>query len=305
MTGDLYCQLASRITGQQITPNDKEERRIWKIVFLAQVNGQSTKSLAADMKVNISTARGYVEKFALAYPDIAGILGLRGLELAMTGELRTWMGRVRRVSAIYWVASERRVRLFLSYASGEMYWFDVSPIQISWRNITCFVHRIWAVLDYRTRFLIYTSERGRIGTKYYPKIDTKQLMYLLPVRNLPWSNIRRVQRLDNSWRPVEESKFEGMDAARRVALNSAIMQGSTADLLTSMMLRSKPVAVRHGASLLASIHDELLFTVPLTSRDNFIRELGQVLESPISDRFPIPILIDIACGPRFGSMKEI
>jgi DNA polymerase I-like protein with 3'-5' exonuclease and polymerase domains len=301
-SGDLYSQVATRISGEPIT-KDSPERTQWKIVFLALINGKAPAGIARQLNCSVPQAKGYIARFGQTYPDIIGILALRSLELALSGQLFSWVARYRRVTPIYWCLTEPRVRIFQSFASGEKYWWDVVPLRSSMRNLTCFVNRIWAVQDHETRWLIYTADRGRIGTRFYPRVDDRTLLYRLPCRNLQWRNIRRIQRLDQKGRPIEESRFNGMDAARRSAVNS-VMQGGTADLLVSMMLRSQPVAHRYGARLLASIHDELLFDVPIAQHKAFIDELYRVLEATPGPGFIIPVAVTIKRGDRFGEMTD-
>jgi len=95
-----------------------------------------------------------------------------------------------------------------------------------------------------------------------------------------------------------------MDAARRSAVN-VVMQGGTADVLTSMRIRCQPILHRHGARLLASIHDELVFEVPMPHYREFVAELWRALEASPGPGFTIPMSVGIKIGQRFGQMDGL
>jgi hypothetical protein len=152
--------------------------------------------------------------------------------------------------------------------------------------------------------LIFTDQRGRIGTKWYEQLDRDDLLYHLPIRNLPWSNIRRVQRVDAAGRPVEEARYEGMFTTSRSAIN-AIMQGGTMDVITRMMLQSRPVAEAFKARLILQIHDELVWEVPYTRHAEFICAMQGVLQQPPSADFQIPMLVGFKRGFRFGRVADV
>ena len=261
-TGDLYAQIASNVTQRTVRKSDAE-RGVFKTVILAQVNGQTPTGLAKTLGCPKAQAEQYVARLFDAYPDVAGYLDLLRRELVITGQVTTWRGRTRTVSAHRWMVDETRVRMLLIYEDGNHYWFDVAPIRPTRRNLTCFVHRVWSVHDRqgpKSPRLIYDANRGRIGTRYYKQLDEPSLYYL-PIRNLPWSRIRRVQKLDTKGEPAEEAKYEGFDTTARSAINT-VMQGGTADLTVAMSLRCRPIASRARARLLLQIHDELIWEVP-------------------------------------------
>jgi len=150
---------------------------------------------------------------------------------------------------------------------------------------------------------IYDHQSGRIGTRRYKQVDDAS-MYNLPIRNLPWSNIRRVQRLDAQGNPAEEARYEGFDTTARVAIN-AVMQGGTADISYKMMLRTKHLARHFGAKLLLNIHDELLWECPADRLDGFVDRLRDSLQQPPAPGFAVPIRVGIKAGHSFGQMETI
>lgn len=302
--GDLYAQIASNITGKTIVKSDVE-RGIFKTVILAQVNGQSVKSLASDLNCSETQAKIYVDRFAASYPDVVGFLALAKQVFAINGQVRTWTGRTRTVTGHRWMVDQPRVRLLLTYKSGNHYWFDVSPIEPRLRNLTCFIHRVWSIKDskgFKSPKLIYDSSRGRIGTKRYVELDKKDL-YLLPIRNLPWSNIRCVQRLENL-EPVEEVNYDGFDKTTRSAINT-IMQGGTSDLTTNIALRCDQFVRSIGGRLLLMIHDELIWEVPTNANTaEFRNQLKAAMESPPTATFGVPVTVEMKHGPTFGTMQK-
>lgn len=310
LTDDLYARIATNITGRTITKSDNA-RGIFKTVVLAQINGQSVGSLSKTLSCDLETAKKYVSRLFRVYPDISGCLALLRQELAITGKLSNWAGRIRTHTAHYWMVSEERVHVLLTYRDGHRYWFDVSPIRPSLRNLTCYVHRVWSVRDPRgpkKDRLIFTDSRGRIGTRRYPQLD-KPSLYNLPVRNLPWSNIRRVRKLLNG-SPTEEAKYEGFDATARSIINS-VMQGGTSDLTTLMALRCQKIVDSNQGRLLLMVHDELVWEFPLDHRSGFggfvriLVELQNIIQRPPSASFNVPISVGMKYGRRFGELIEI
>lgn len=299
-TGDLYVQMATNVLGQTITKNDPM-RKIVKTVFLAQLNGQTPKGLGKVLKCNVAEAKQRVDQFFAVYNDIDTFLWLLRWKVAITGQTETWAGRTRTIMAHRWMVEEPRVRVLLTYKNGESLWYDVSPIHPSLRTLTCFVHRIWSVQDRNAPKLIYTPSRGRIGTRHYAHVDDTGLLYYLPIRNLPWRSIRRVQKLDAAAMPVEEAVYEGFDATARYAI-SAVMQGGTADLTTDMMLRSRPVLQQFNARLLLQVHDELVAECPQENQQAFTEAWRAVLETP-PEGFQVPVRVDMASGHRYGDCK--
>ena len=302
LKGDLYSTVASNITGRQIKKKDAE-RTTWKTVFLAQINGQTPKGLKGTLRCSRKEAEECVGQFFQFYPDIEGWIGLMKLQVALAGQTHTWAGRNRTMMAHRWMVAEPRVRVLLTYRNSHRYWYDVVPLRPGLRTLTCYVKRVWSV-DNRTRpKLIFTDQRGRIGTKWYEQLDRNDLLYHLPVRNLPWSNIRRVQRVDAAGQPVEEAKYEGMFATSRSAIN-AIMQGGTTDVITRMMLQSRSVTETFKARLILQIHDELVWEVPYARHAEFIFAMQGVLEQPPSADFRIPMLVGFKRGFRFGRVED-
>ncbi len=222
--GDFYSVVASQVTGRTIVKSDPE-RDTWKTILLAQINGETATGLAKRWDCSTGAAQQLVDKFFAAYPDIAGWTALQRQQIAIVGETYTWGGRRRRNTAHYWMVSQKRVRLLLVYKSHPLrwrYWFDVTPVHPTQRYLTCLVHRVWNIADEqgdKPAKLIYEMTQGRLGTKPYRHLDEAG-RFLLPYRNIPWRNIRRVQRLDHRHQPVEMARYEGLDATCRPLINS-------------------------------------------------------------------------------------
>jgi DNA polymerase I len=164
-----------------------------------------------------------------------------------------------------------------------------------------FVHRVWSVQDRKNPKLVYDATQGRIGTKWYSHIDDTTLMYSLPIRNIPWRSIRRVQKLDAAGQPCEEGRYEGLDVTCRQAVSN-VMQGGTADLTVSMMLRSMPVLEQFNARLLLQVHDEVVVEVQQENCEAFKQAWKAVLETP-PQGFLVPVRVDMASGQRYGDCK--
>jgi len=300
--GDFYSRFASQIAGIDIH-SESPERGIYKTVALARINGMSIGGIKKTLGVSRQTATDYVRRFNAAYPEIEPFLALLKLQVALTGVTSTWTGRTRTMVGHRWMVTEPRIRVLLTYKDGAKFWFDAVPLVPALRYLTCYVKNVWSVADPANPVLVYNDQRGRIGTRWYPQLDG-ETFYKLPVRNLPWSNIRRVQRLDTAGRPAEQAKYEGLDATARSAIN-AVMQGGTADLAITLMLRSRDAAARFGARLVLQIHDELVWECPTPRVEEFSRTVKPLLEQPPVASFKVPIRVEMKVGQRFGEMEKI
>jgi DNA polymerase I-like protein with 3'-5' exonuclease and polymerase domains len=292
--GDFYCTVAGNIAGDAIGPDDPR-RKIYKSTLLGVINGMTAAGLRKQLRCGRSDAERFVAEFFRAYPDVEGYLALLKLQVALTGRTSTWAGRVRTVAAHRWMVAEPRVRVLLTYADGNRYWFDIVPLTPTLRFLTGYVLRIWSVSDPERPKKIYDHRRGRIGTRFYKQID-EPLLYTLPIRNIPWSNVRQVQRLDSAGGPVEQARYEGLDATARSAIN-AVMQGGTADLAFRMMLRTRHLERHFGARLVLQVHDELVWECPGADAAPFLRALKDALERPPARDSPCRS----ACRSRRGA----
>jgi len=303
LSGDLYATVASEIIGKRIERDDPL-RGTYKTVFLALINGQSIDGLKKQLQCSRSAAKAYADRFFTTYPDIAGYLALMRQQVAVSGETSTWPGRVRTMTAQKWMVQEPRVRILLTYSDGNRYWFDVVPIAPGYRNLTCYARRIWSVADPERPKLIYDHQRGRLGSRKYPQIDNPSLLYQLPMRNLPWGKIRRVQKLNRVGEPIEEAKYKGLDATVRTAVN-AIMQGGTADLTFKMMICTRHLSRYFSAPLILQVHDELVWECPEANVRRFVRAVWPVLEKPPTPGFRVPITVTMHKGSRYGEMVTL
>jgi DNA polymerase I-like protein with 3'-5' exonuclease and polymerase domains len=294
MPGDLYMKAVERLLGR--APST-EERKFYKQVILAIVNGQGAQSLAESLKCKREQASGYLSAFNRAYPKEAAFKELMYQVIACTGEMATFLGRPRAVTPHKWMATEPLVEILVSYRRGDAYWLEIVPLRPGRRVLTSYVLRAW---NARTspRRLIYDHRRGRLSDKSYRLFETHDLVYRLPCRNWAWRSIRRVRHPGKG----EEAHYEGFDATARSLFNH-LCQGGTADIAKLMMLRSQPLCERFGARLLIQIHDELVFEVPKDRATAFIEAVQSELERPPARDFRVPVQVEVKRGLRFGDVK--
>jgi DNA polymerase I-like protein with 3'-5' exonuclease and polymerase domains len=290
--GDFYAKAVERILGRP--PRDKAERNRFKPIVLAIVNGKGAHSLAKDLDCTVEEARGHLRAFDRAYPKLAAFEDMIYRQVALTDRTRTFLGRVRIVTAHRWMVARRKVRIPVTYKGGDRYWLEVVPLEPGLRVVTSYVLRAW---DAGTGRLIYDHRRGRLARRPYRLFDQHGLQYRLPVRNWAWRSIRRV------WSDGQEARYEGFDATARAAFNF-ICQGGTADVTKLMMLRSGPLCERHGARLLLQIHDDLVFEVPRANAERFLAEMTRELQRPPTPEFRVPIVVEAKRGVRFGELAE-
>jgi DNA polymerase I-like protein with 3'-5' exonuclease and polymerase domains len=295
--GDFYTVAAERMLGTRPTP---QERDHMKRTILGIVNGMSAAGLAKQLGVDRSVASGYLKRFAETYPQTYAYSELTKHTFAITGESRTYAGRPRRVTPHWWMANEPVVELFVSYKGADKLWLEVVPLRPSRFTLTCWVKR---VIDARhgspnEGLEIYHDQAGRISQAPYRFFSDSDLIFRLPVRNIPWRLIRRVRTA------TEEAVYDGYDRTWRQLFNH-VAQGGTADIAKTMMLRSVPICDRFGARLILQIHDELVFEVPVKRAGAFTRAIHQELLRPPADDFHVPIVLTPKTGQKFGELQEI
>jgi DNA polymerase-1 len=124
------------------------------------------------------------------------------------------------------------------------------------------------------RFMNETLERARGGESVRSLLGRRRLLPQIRSGN-------RAERL----------------AAERIAMNMPI-QGSAADILKLAMLAlRKPVTP--GARMLLSVHDELVFEVPLEELEEAKRGIKAAMESAYA--LAVPMTVDVGSGPNWYS----
>jgi DNA polymerase I-like protein with 3'-5' exonuclease and polymerase domains len=295
---DFYTVAATRMLGRK--PKDKTERDRMKRTILGIVNGMSAGTLAERLGVDAATAEGYLKRFDAAYPQVVAFTDLMHQGFAITGTAYTFEGRPRRITAHWWMVTQPSVDLFLSYHGADKLWVRVVPLRANRHTLTCHVLRVVDVKrgSPREGREIYNDRQGRVSTAYYRFFDDDDLVFRLPIRNVAWRIIRRVRTT------TEEAEYEGFDRVRRQLFNH-LCQGATADVVKRMMIRSLPVCRAFGARLLLQIHDELVFEVPIRNTGWFVRRMRQVLETPPTPDFRVPIVVEPKVGVRFGELRGV
>jgi DNA polymerase-1 len=92
--------------------------------------------------------------------------------------------------------------------------------------------------------------------------------------------------------------------AERCALNTPI-QGTAADILKAACGRIiAGMPSRPWLKLLLQIHDELVFEVPIEKLNDAMIFVKECMEAQPFPEFDVPIVAEVAVGPRFGEMAE-
>ena len=291
--GDFYAKAATRMLGRP--PRDKAERNFFKPIILSVINGKGPPSLARDLGCTPSEAKGHLEAFAQAYPQVTAYKWLTYWQIAYTGRVTDFMDRTRTVTAHRRMTVEPKVEILVTYRNSDRYWVELVPLVPSLRVLTSYVLRVW---DARRGNLIYDHDRGRLSQRNYRLFDYRDLLYRLPIRNWGWRSIRRVRARG------EEATYLGFDTTARSAFNF-IAQSGTAEIAKLMMLRSEKICRLFGAELILQIHDELVFLVPQARSKQFIRVMRGVLQRPPVRQFKVPILIEAKRGRLFGELVDV
>ena len=269
-----------------------------KRTILGIVNGMSVAGLAQQLHVDKDVAKGYMDAFAAAYPKVEAFRELTRHAFAITGESWTFASHHRRITPHWWMATRSQVDLFISYKGADKLWVRVVPLRPNRHTLTCWVLRVIDARYYspNEHMKIYNSTVGRISQLPYRFFDDHNLVFRLPVRNIPWRLIRKVRT------GREEARYEGFDKTWRQLFNH-VAQGGTADIVKTMMVRAQPVCAQFDAHLLVQIHDELVFEVPKHRMGAFSRAIQRVLLLPPTEDFRVPIVVEPSAGTRFGEMS--
>ncbi len=296
--GDFYTTATRRMLGRD--PRDKTERNHMKQTILGIVNGMSAHALAKRLEVDLELAKGYLDAFAAAYPQVDAYKSLSKFEFAITGRSWTFAGHHRRITPHYWMVNEPEIELFVSYRGADKLWLRVVPLRPNRHTLRCWVlSAVDAKYGSKNEGLeIFHHEDGRISSAPYRFFNDAKLIYRLPVRNISWRLIRRVRT------KTEEAVYDGYDKTWRQLFNH-VAQGGTADIAKIMMLRSQSVCERFDARLLLQIHDELVFEVSDDQLTEFVSSITRVLTLPPCDNFRVPIVVEPKVGKRFGELKEL
>jgi len=295
---DFYTIATERMLGRP--PRNKTERNHMKQTILGIVNGMSGRGLAKRLEVDVEVAKGYLEAFATAYPQVSAYQELTRHAFAVTGESWTFGGHHRRITPHWWMVTKPVVDLFVSYKGADKLWLRVVPLRPNRFTLTCWVLQ---VIDAKYGSPnegqeIYHHRAGRISQAPYKFFQDSHLVFRLPVRNVPWRMIRHVRT------KREEARYEGYDKTWRQLFNH-VAQGGTADIAKTMMIRCHPVCRQFDAHLLLQIHDELVFEVPKRQASEFARTMQRVLLEAPSEDFRVPIVLEPKAGQRFGDLVPL
>ena len=98
---------------------------------------------------------------------------------------------------------------------------------------------------------------------------------------------------------INSKNFGERGSAERQAFNTRI-QGSAADIMKLAMIRAHDL-IPEGASLLLTVHDELVTIAP----DNLVEETREAIREAMEgiNLLDIPLIADIAVVQRWGEAK--
>lgn len=81
-----------------------------------------------------------------------------------------------------------------------------------------------------------------------------------------------------------------------------LIQSTSADVMKEAMISCQPLLKDYGAKFLLTVHDELIFSVPLESKA-LVEELRKHME--VYDKFSVPLTVSASYGRSWGAKKEI
>ena len=99
-------------------------------------------------------------------------------------------------------------------------------------------------------------------------------------------------------------------AAERMAVNAPI-QGTQSDIIKLAMVEADALIEREGwredAALVMQVHDELVYEMNVDRAEEIARAIRDVMEqaAPVEKLSGVPIIVEIAIGPNWGTTKKI
>lgn len=100
--------------------------------------------------------------------------------------------------------------------------------------------------------------------------------------------------------------------AERMAINSPIQGTATADLVKIAIRRVdealRGAGMREGAHLILQVHDELVYEVEESRKDEIVAVIRKAMEAPLPEAFTkgmktVPIATSAATAKNWGEMK--
>jgi len=88
--------------------------------------------------------------------------------------------------------------------------------------------------------------------------------------------------------------------AERIAKNTPI-QGTAADILKMAMVELGKGEVVPGATMVLTVHDELLFEVPAERATEAKERIKHGMEDIVD--LDVPLVVDVGAGPTWASAK--
>jgi len=161
----------------------------------------------------------------------------------------------------------KAVNFGIIYGQGESGLAKV--LKISRAEAASFIAAYFQKYPGVRKFMNETLERARAGEAVRSLLGRRRLLPTIRSGN-------RAERL----------------AAERIAMNMPI-QGSAADILKLAMLAVR-TPVTPGARMILSVHDELVFEVPIEEADAAMAKIKQAMESVY--QLSVPLVVDVGSG---------
>ncbi|MDR1695427.1 MAG: DNA polymerase I [Endomicrobium sp.] len=91
-------------------------------------------------------------------------------------------------------------------------------------------------------------------------------------------------------------------AGERMALNTPV-QGTSADIIKIAMINIHNEIKKYPASMLLQVHDDLLFEVGESAKDEFAAFIKEKMESAL--KLNVPLSVDVKSGKNWGEMHKL
>jgi DNA polymerase I-like protein with 3'-5' exonuclease and polymerase domains len=291
----------------------KRNRHVGKKGFLALGYGSTAVSLAPKLGWTVERTQQAIENLERHYPTIPALKQLTFKELVHLGEIRTLWNRPRRINGYHQLARpfpltiqfERR-RTPDGRPHVRTYRADIIPLGTYRQGCQCFVEQCY-ILDTK-EVVMKGNPDGTVAYMHpddafvHAQISDATFNYP-PFANIPFSQIHWVQERDTGL----IRHLPRQAKAERQAFN-AIFQGTGADHLRWLMNTvDDEVCSRdefQDCRLILTVHDSLLYEVPKSKWQSFVKATWPVLTRRPSWA-TIAIKIDAEVGIRFGHMKKL
>ena len=278
-----------------------------KKAFLALAYGSGAETLAPQLNWTVERTREAIECLENEYATLNPLRELTLLEMIHLGEVRTLWDRPRRINGYYQLARPDpcTIQFYRMRPTFRRYVARIIPLGSTKQGVQAFIEECYVERDDGRRGEVVLAGNPDGTIKHIDKNDVfvrAEHFNRPPFRNVNFSQI--------DWIEDEHGlkRFLPRQARGRRQAFNARCQSTGADHLRWLMNRMDRVVCSLPAfsdcRLVLTVHDSLMYEVPQTRVDAFIKAARPVMHRR-PDWSSIDMKVDVEIGPRCGQLQKV